>query len=526
MKFLTFVQDYLKNTSELFPNKEALIFGNERWTYSSIDRSTDFLGISLLDLGIQRQDRIVIFLDNSTEIVLSLYGILKAAGVFVIINGSVQAQKLSYILKDSGARILITHTSKNKVVSNAISNLKLDNNFKIIWVGAYNNMPQNLILHSIRWHELFKNKISQENIRKKLMAVRAGCIDIDLAALIYTSGSTGEPKGVMTTHQNMISAARSIIEYLENTENDIILNTLPLSFDYGLYQIIMAFMFGGSVVLEKSFIFFTNIIQRLINEKVTGFPIVPTIIAMILKSVDLKKYDLSALRYISNTGAALPVDHIQKLRKILPHVSIYSMFGLTECKRISYLPPEEIDKRPSSVGKAMPNCEVFIVNKNEEEVKPGEVGELVVRGANVMKGYWNSPKLTSKVFRPGLGFDEKLLFTGDYFKMDDDGFLYFLERKDDMIKSRGERISAKEIENILYQIEEVNECAVIGIPDEIFGQAIKAFIVKTTNSKLKEKDILNYCFQHLEPFSIPKYVKFLDELPKNPHGKVDKKILL
>jgi long-chain acyl-CoA synthetase len=243
---------------------------------------------------------------------------------------------------------------------------------------------------------------------------------------------------------------------------------------------------------------------------------------MLLKIKNLKKYDFSSLRYITNTGAALPVEHIKRIRNELPDVRIFSMFGLTECKRVCYLPPDEIDRRPGSVGKAMPNCEVFIVDENEQEVKPGEVGELVVRGSNVMKGYWNSPDLTAKYFRPGLNFSENLLFTGDYFKKDTEGYLYFLGRKDDMIKSRGERLSAKEIENVIYQIEGIIEVAVIGVPDEILGQVIKAYIVKDSDFKIAQKDVLKYCSQHLESFAIPKYIEFVDKIPKTPHGKIDK----
>jgi acyl-coenzyme A synthetase/AMP-(fatty) acid ligase len=239
----------------------------------------------------------------------------------------------------------------------------------------------------------------------------------------------------------------------------------------------------------------------------------------------LNSFGLSSLRYLTNTGAAFPVEHIRRLRKALPHVQIYSMFGLTECKRISYLPPSKIDQKPESVGKAMPNCEVFILDEEGEQVKPGEAGELVVRGANVMQGYWNAPKQTARVFRPALGMPEKLLFTGDYFKQDSEGFLYFLGRNDDMIKSRGERISAKEVENIISQVDGVNECAVIGVEDDILGQAIKAYVALVPGREKSQKQIIEYCARNLEPYSVPKYVEFMQELPKTPHGKIDKKLL-
>jgi long-chain acyl-CoA synthetase len=524
MKYPTFVQDYLENSARLYPNKEALIAGKERLTYSTINQYSDQLALFLLGIGITRNDRVIIYMDNSSETVISVYGILKAAGVFVVINSQVKASKLSYIIKDSGASVIITHVSKSNVIEKTFNDIT--NQVKIIWVGSKLSIPKSLLSSSFSWDDLFNNINKQEYSAYKrsneLDRIKAGCIDLDLAALTYTSGSTGEPKGVMSTHINIISAAQSIIQYIENIEDDIILDTLPLSFDYGLYQVIMAFIFGGTVVLEKSFIFITDIIKLIQKEQITGFPIVPTIIAMLLKIKNLKKYDFSSLRYITNTGAALPVEHIKRIRNELPDVRIFSMFGLTECKRVCYLPPDEIDRRPGSVGKAMPNCEVFIVDENEQEVKPGEVGELVVRGSNVMKGYWNSPDLTAKYFRPGLNFSENLLFTGDYFKKDTEGYLYFLGRKDDMIKSRGERLSAKEIENVIYQIEGIIEVAVIGVPDEILGQVIKAYIVKDSDFKIAQKDVLKYCSQHLESFAIPKYIEFVDKIPKTPHGKIDK----
>jgi len=350
-------------------------------------------------------------------------------------------------------------------------------------------------------------------------------IDVDLATIIYTSGSTGDPKGVMSAHYNVVAAARSITTYLENVEDDILLNTLPLAFDYGLYQLLMAFLFGGTLVLEKSFAFPYRVIERLVQEKVTGFPIVPTMLAILLQLDDIKQFDFSSLRYISNTAAALPVAHLKKLRGLFPHVTIYSMYGLTECKRVSYLPPKDIDRKPESVGIPMPNEEVFIVNDRGEELGPGKIGELVVRGSNVMQGYWNSQEETALRFRPGSSRGDAMLYTGDLFKKDEEGFLYFVARKDDLIKTKGERVSPKEIENTLCELNGVAEAAVIGVPDDIFGQAIKAIIVLKKNTGITEKAIMKYCMNNLESFMIPKYLEFRKSFPKSPSGKVDKKQL-
>jgi len=461
-------------------------------------------------------------MDNCAETVISLYGILKAGGVFIILAGSLKGAKLRYILENSGANILIAHTSKARVVSDALGEGIGER--KLIWVGPTKRIPQQFSKSSLGWDEIFSDFVDKIADGEKDCRLPR-CIDVDLATLIYTSGSTGEPKGVMSTHHNMISAARSIIQYIGNVEDDIILDVLPLSFDYGLYQVIMAFMFGGTVVLEKSFLYLHSILERIAQEKVTGFPIVPTIVAMLLKLQDLKKYDFSTLRYMTNTGAALPVEHIRRLRDMFTHVTMISMFGLTECKRVSYLPPEELDRIPSSVGKAMPNCEVFVVDENGSEVAPGETGELIIKGSNVMQGYWADPEMTARTYRDGQYPSGRILHSGDYFRQDERGFLYFLGRKDDMIKSKGERISAKEVENNISSMEGVAEVAVIGVPDEIFGQAIKAYIVPVPDVELPEKQVLKYCAANMETFMVPKYIEFMDSLPKTPNGKIDKKQL-
>jgi len=518
----TLVHEWLNRSARRFPDKEALVYGQQRLTYRNLDHRTDYLAVALQDIQVKRQDRIIVFLDNTPETVISLYGILKAGGVFIILAGSVKGAKLRYILENSGAEVLITYTNKAGVVTNALSQIQRE--IKTIWIGPKKQIPNKFTQSSLSWDEIFSDfsdTVEENQINGQLTR----CIDVDLATLIYTSGSTGEPKGVMSTHHSMISAARSIIQYIGNEQDDIILNALQLSYSYGLYQIIMAVMFGGTVVLEQSFMYLHNILTRISEEKVTGFPIVPTMVAMLLKMRDLSGYDLSSLRYITNAGSALPVEHIHSLQKLLPHVRIFSMYGLTECIRVCYLPPEELEKRPSSVGKAMPNCEVFVVDEEGNEVAPGKTGELIIRGSNVMQGYWKDPELTAKTYKERQYPGERMLYSGDYFRKDDSGFLYFLDRKDDMIKSKGERISAKEVENTLCALEGVAEAAVIGVPDEILGQAVMAYIVPVTSYELTEKQVMRYCAENMETFMVPKHVEFIEELPRTLNGKIDKKQL-
>jgi acyl-CoA synthetase (AMP-forming)/AMP-acid ligase II len=351
-------------------------------------------------------------------------------------------------------------------------------------------------------------------------------ISLDLASLIYTSGSTGIPKGVALTHLNMVTAVISLTTYLRNEPDDVILSSLPLSFDYGLYQVLMAFRFGGTVVLEKQFSYPYTYIDLVRKERATGLPIIPTITAILLTLKDLGQHDFSSVRYITNTAQALPEHHIRRLRQLMPKARIYSMYGLTECKRVAYLPPELIDKKPTSVGIAIPDSEVWIEDDEGKVItEPGQAGELIVRGAHVMVGYWNRPEETAKYLRPGRYPYERELRTGDLFRQDEDGHLYFISRKDDLIKTAGERVGPREVENVLSELEAVKEVAVIGVPDDILGNAIKAFLVLHEGMALTETDVIRLCRNRLEKFMVPKHVVFVSELPKTSTGKISKESL-
>ena len=509
------IQEFLERSAERLPEKTALVAGSVRVTYRELDSRANNVARALIESGVRYGDRVVILLDNSTEAVISIFAALKAGGVFVPINPTMKAEKLNFILNNCRATALIAQASKLNVVQEATN--ETTHLESILLVGETPSKTGfRRDIKIVKWED-----IPQDD---KAQSPPIETIDIDLAALIYTSGTTGNPKGVMLTHQNMVSASTSITTYLENTESDIILSVLPLSFDYGLYQVIMACQFGGTVILEKTFIYPYAIINLLKKEKVTGFPIVPTISAILLQLKKLEDEVFEHLRYITNTAAALPISHIRGLQKIFDETTIYSMYGLTECKRVSYLPPEELDRRPESVGKGMPNEQVYLVDENNTEInEPGVTGELVVRGANVMKGYWELPEETEKMLRPGKHPWEKVLYTGDLFYKDEEGFLYFVSRKDDIIKSRGEKISPKEIENTLYELPGVVEAAVVGVPDELLGEAVKAYIVLEDGSKLTEEDILSHCAGHLEDFMVPKIVEFKDSLPKTDSGKITKK---
>jgi len=330
---------------------------------------------------------------------------------------------------------------------------------------------------------------------------------------------------VMLTHRNMMTACTSIASYLELAEDEVILNVLPLAFDYGLYQMIMAFRTGARLVLERSFAFPAQVLALIRQERVTGFPGVPTIFAALSELKSLRDQDFSSIRYVTNTAAALPLKHILMLQELFSSARIYSMYGLTECKRCTYLPPEDLKRKPLSVGIAIPNTEMWIVDEHDRRVGPGVVGQLVIRGATVMKGYWGKPEATARKLKPGPLPGEQVLYTGDYCRMDTEGYLYFVGRGDEIIKSRGEKVAPKEVENVLMDIPGVREAAVIGVPDELLGQAVKAFVVMENGRTIGEKQLQMECQKRLENFMVPKSIVVVASLPMTDTGKLKKTAL-
>ncbi len=504
------VQDFLHHSAARSLDKVAVICDNQRLTYAQIDAMANRLANAMIKHGVKRGDRVAIYLNNSIEAVVGIFATLKAGGVFVVVNHTTKHDKLTYILNNCRATALLTEARKVSLVDQMmvdVPSLEFS-----IFCGK----------HAAQIVGEREQYLDADAIQATYPTHRPPQIniDLDLACLIYTSGSTGDPKGVMSDHSNVVFAAGSIIEYLQNVEEDIVINVLPLSFDYGLYQLLMVFKFGGTLVLERSFAYPAAILKRMEQERVTGFPGVPTIFAILLQ-MDLSPYNLSSLRYLSNTGAALPPSHIQELHQKFPRAILYSMYGLTETKRTLYLPPDQLDRRPGSVGVAIPGTEVWIEDEEGNRLGPGEIGELVARGRHVMRGYWEDPEATAKRYRPGPLPGERVCYTGDLFRMDEEGYMYFIGRKDDIIKSRGEKVAPKEVENVLYELPGVVEAAVVGVPDPILGEAVKVFLV-TNGAKLTETDVLAHCRAHLEDFMVPKYVEFRDKLPKTTSGKIRK----
>ena len=508
------LHDYLRHSADRMGDKVALVCGGQHLTYAEIETRANSVAGHLADAGVARGDRVMIFADNTIETVISFWAVLKANAVVCIVNPLTKSDKLHYLLNDCLPTALITDSHLTSIFREPAQ--KCPSLRRTIISGPMDDAELKQLPHGVRWN------VAASGDRA---APARACIDIDLAAIIYTSGSTGEPKGVMLTHRNMMTACTSIASYLELEESEVILNVLPLAFDYGLYQMIMAVRTGARLVLERSFAFPAQILALIKQERVTGFPGVPTIFAALSELRSLKDQDFSSIRYVTNTAAALPLKHILMLQDLFPSARIYSMYGLTECKRCTYLPPEDLARKPLSVGVAIPNTEMWIVDEDDKRVGPDVVGQLVIRGATVMKGYWGKPEATARKLKPGPLPGEQVLYTGDYCRMDAEGYLYFVGRGDEIIKSRGEKVAPREVENALIGIPGVREAAVIGVPDELLGQAVKAFVVMEQGRFIDEKQLQKECQKRLENFMVPKSIVIVSSLPMTDTGKLKKAAL-
>jgi amino acid adenylation domain-containing protein len=489
-------------------HRAALVVDGRSYAFGELLDASQRLAGALRSRGIARGDRVAIQLENSWACAIAIFGTLIAGAVFVLVNPQTRASKLEFILLDCGARALITESALERVYLEALGGLTQAP--VVLCSGACSHPAESLeaVLEVSRPLE-----------------EAAGVIPLDLATIIYTSGSTGAPKGVMQTHQAMVFTVGSLTEYLRLTENEKILCVLPISFDYGLYQLLMAVALGACLVLERSLTFLGQVLDRMRDEEVTVFPGVPTIFATLLAAHRRSTLCFPSITRITNTAAALPDEFSSGLREIFPNALIYKMYGLTECKRVSYLEPELIDAKPGSVGKAIPGTEVYLLSGEGKPVLPGEVGILYVRGPHVMTGYWNRADLTDQMLAPGKLPGERVLCTQDLFRMDDEGYLYFVGRTDDIIKTRGEKVSPVEVENALHRIPGVREAAVVGIPDELLGQAIRAYVVADPSAGLTVQSLRTDSAAFLEPYMVPTQVILCESLPRNPNGKVDKRTL-
>ncbi len=504
----------LRATIDRFGEKTAVRVGDARYSYRDIDQMATRLALAMQKRGVRRHDRVGLFLPNGIDMVVGIFAALRCGAAFMPINPQTKAAKLRYMLTDSTPRCVVVQGELSATWSEATAGLSEPSSILVAGgsPAAAPDGPKDARVESL--------SAAVETAGGGL--TDPGLIDLDLASIIYTSGSTGDPKGVMLSHRNMVSACNSISEYLGLREDDVIMCALPLSFDYGLYQILMAFKMGATVFLEPSFSFPVKILEVMQKERITVFPGVPTMFAMLMGLDILTRFDLSAVRMFTNTAAALSAKQIEDLRKTFPQARLFSMYGLTECKRVTYLPPDQLDKRPTSVGRGMPNEEVYLIDEDGRRLPNGSIGQLVVRGSNVMVGYWNKPEETERRIKPGQYPGERVLHTGDLFRTDEEGYLFFVGRTDDIIKSRGEKVSPREVENAIHDLVGVSQVAVIGVPDPMLGEAIKAYIVLKDGVTYSEREIVKHCLARLENFMAPKHVEFVTTLPMTNTGKVSK----
>lgn len=486
----------------------ALVVDGCSYSFEQLLDSAQQLATELRERGVRRGDRVAVYLDNSWNCVVSIYGTWIAGAVLVLINPQTKPHKLTFMLRDCGARALITDEQLKSTLCEVLRSLE-DPPFLICGPtyesGSLRRSGTSLAMHPP--HAL------------------TSTIPLDLAAIIYTSGSTDEPKGVMQTHQAMMFTCGSLIEYLRLSANDRILCFLPFSFDYGLYQLLMSVALGARLVVERSFAYLGQICERIRQEGITVFPGVPTVFATIIAAHKRSSLRFPSVTRVTNTAAALADEFVPSLREIFPNALLYKMYGLTECKRVSFLEPELVEAKPGSVGKAIPGTEVELLSPDGKPVPAGEIGILYVRGPHVMAGYWNRPELSDQMLKPGKLPGERLLCTHDLFRMDEAGFLYFVSRTDDMIKTRGEKISPAEVESALYRIPGVREVAALGIPDALLGEAVCACVVADSGTAFTEQDLRARSAVLLEPYAVPRRIVLCEQLPRTANGKIDKQQL-
>ena len=426
-------------------------------------------------------------------------------------------KQVAYILDDCGARVLVTSAERLELLYEELEQCP-SVDLVIVLGGSAQPAPE-LSCSVLAWEAMQQcDDVPAE----------PDVIDIDMAAILYTSGSTGKPKGVVVSHRNLIVGAASVSQYLENDEHDCILAALPLSFDAGLSQLTTAFAVGAHVVLVN-YLLPGDVVRLCARHRVTGLTCVPPLWIQLAD----QRWPAEAsqnMRYFANTGGRMPSATLQRLRAIFPNAKPYLMYGLTEAFRSTYLDPAEVDRRPDSIGKAIPNAEILVVRQDGSRCEPGEEGELVHRGALVALGYWSDPERTAERFRPAPGRDgaigtlELAVWSGDLVKTDEDGFLYFVGRKDEMIKTSGYRVSPTEIEEVVYGTGLVSDAVALGVDDPQLGQSI-VLAVSPANGALHPNSLLAQLRQQLPLYMVPRRVVVRASLPRSPNNKFDRSLL-
>lgn len=512
------VHDFIRSSGRLFPTATAVVDGGRQLAYAEFEAEVERAAAFFLSLGLDRGERVAIWLDKRVDALSAIFGTAAAGGVFVPINPLLKPEQVAHILKDCAVRILVLNSERLAVLNEVLPSCH-DLRW-IVLTNATSSSVSTIGFSSASWDDRHSvNALAGHRV-----------IDRDMAAILYTSGSTGRPKGVVLSHRNLVAGANSVAQYLENTPEDRILSVLPLSFDYGLSQITTAFSVGARVVL-MNYLLPRDVIRAVGREAITGLAAVPPLWIQ-LAQLDWPEGTDTHLRYLTNSGGAMPGATLASLRNKLPKTKPFLMYGLTEAFRSTFLPPEEVDRRPDSIGKAIPNAEILVVREDGGLCGPGEPGELVHRGVHVALGYWNDPEKTAERYKPapaqlpGLVIPELAVWSGDTVKTDSEGFLYFIGRRDEMIKTSGYRVSPTEIEEVVYAFKLVLEVAAIGVAHPVLGQAIVLMIVVQKPDEFSTDSLMTECKRKLPSFMVPAQIVVSREpLPRNPNGKIDRKLL-
>ncbi len=510
------VHQLVLQTAQRMPDSEALVCHGQRLTYAALAEQMQAIAGGILRLGIRKGGRVAVYLEKRLESVVGLFAIATAGATFVPINPLLRMQQVTHILCDCNVGILITSADRYQLLLPVLA--ACADLHTVIIVGGMPSITKMPGIRLIAWDEVGDFGHHEQAHR---------CIDGDMAAILYTSGSTGKPKGVVLSHRNLVAGAQSVSTYLNNRHDDRILVVLPLSFDYGLSQLTTAFRCGATAVLSN-YVFPRDVLRLVEEERITGLAGVPPLWHQLAK---LDWPAESTLRYITNSGGAMPKRLLERLCGMLPKTSIYLMYGLTEAFRSTYLPPTELDRRSNSIGRPIPNADIMVVREDGSFCDPHETGELVHRGALVSLGYWNDPQKTAERFRAapgrpeGLPLCEMAVWSGDMVYMDEEGYLYFVGRRDEMIKVSGYRISPSEIEEVLLSIDAVHEAVAVGVPHPTQGEAIVAF-VHTSDETLTPQSLKEACKQVLPGYMVPSHFDVSQmTLPRNANGKMDRALL-
>jgi long-chain acyl-CoA synthetase len=478
------------------PDRVAIVAGEREVSFGELNELTDRVAAGLREHGVERGDRVGIMLPNGVDSVVAIQATLRAGAAIMPINPTAKHDRVTDLMQRSEAAMLICDAERDAEVAQAMEPVD-----------------------GVSWFSSFDELSSDAMPPDQIPAAD------DLAALMHTSGSTGGPKGVMHGHGGLGFVTDSIIEYLGITPEDRVLNLLPLSFGYGLSHLLFCMRSGATLVLEPGVGLPGKIVKLLEEQEITGLPGVPTVFQLLLTLRGLADRELPHLRFLTSAGAALPGPAIEEVRRTFPNASLYVMYGQTECIRTCYLPPDQLDVRPRSVGVPIPGTETWIEDEEGNDVGPGVVGELIVRGAHVMQGYWRNPAATAPRIRAGRTPGERILCTNDLFRTDEEGYLYFVSRRDDIIKSRGEKVPPREVEEVLHLDPAVHEAAVVGVPDRLLGEAVHAHVSPRAGEELDPLALKRLCAEHLEDYMVPQRIVVHENLPRNQNNKVDRLLL-